>query len=56
MTAERLQSRLNVAVAGAGVVGLACATELLARGAQVSIYERGPHIGAEACSLSLIHI
>lgn len=50
MTAERPQSGLNVAVVGAGVVGLACATELLARGARVTIHERGPRIGAEACS------
>lgn len=50
MTAQRLQSGLNVAVIGAGVVGLACATELLARGARVTIHERGPRIGAEACS------
>ena len=50
MTAERLQSGPNVAVVGAGVIGLACATELLARGAQVTIHERGPHIGSEACS------
>jgi len=50
MTAQRLQSGLNVAVVGAGVVGLACATELLARGARVTIHERGPRIGAEACS------
>lgn len=50
MTAQRLQSGLNVAVVGAGVVGLACAAELLARGAQVTIHERGPRIGAEACS------
>ncbi|KRE09076.1 thiamine biosynthesis protein thio [Bosea sp. Root670] len=41
---------MKVAVVGAGVVGLACATELLARGAQVTIHERGPRIGAEACS------
>ncbi len=50
MTAQRLQSGLNVAVVGAGVVGLACATELLARGVQVTIHERGPRVGAEACS------
>jgi glycine oxidase len=37
-------------VVGAGVVGLACATELLARGARVTIHERGQRIGAEACS------
>ena len=41
---------LNVAVVGAGVVGLACATELRARGARVAVHERGPRIGAEACS------
>ncbi|WP_377848939.1 glycine oxidase ThiO [Bosea sp. UC22_33] len=41
---------MKVAVVGAGVVGLACATELLARGAQVILYERGSRIGAEACS------
>ncbi|WP_142115839.1 glycine oxidase ThiO [Bosea sp. AK1] len=41
---------MKVAVVGAGVVGLACATELLARGAQVTVHERGPRIGAEACS------
>ncbi|WP_293796216.1 glycine oxidase ThiO [uncultured Bosea sp.] len=50
MTAERPHSDFNVAVVGAGVVGLACATELLARGACVTIHERGPRIGAEACS------
>lgn len=50
MTAERPQSGLTVAVVGAGVVGLACATELLARGADVTVHERGPRVGAEACS------
>lgn len=41
---------LNVAVIGAGVVGLACAAELLARGARIVLHERGPGIGAQACS------
>ncbi|MCR4520350.1 MULTISPECIES: glycine oxidase ThiO [Bosea] len=41
---------MNAEVAGAGVVGLACATELLARGVRVTIHERGPRVGAEACS------
>ncbi|MGO4173783.1 glycine oxidase ThiO [Bosea sp. TAF32] len=41
---------MTAAVVGAGVVGLACATELLARGVQVVLHERGPRIGAEACS------
>lgn len=50
MAAKRPQSDLSVAVVGAGVVGLACATELLARGVRVTIHERGPRIGAEACS------
>lgn len=50
MTAERPQSGLKATVVGAGVVGLACATELLARGAQVTLHERGPRIGAGACS------
>lgn len=39
-----------VAIVGAGVVGLACAVELLDRGAAVEIYERGSRIGDEACS------
>lgn len=50
MTPERPHSVLTAAVVGAGVVGLACATELLARGVQVVLHERGPRIGAEACS------
>ncbi len=50
MTAERPHSGMSIAVVGAGVVGLACATELLSRGAYVTIHELGPHIGAEACS------
>ncbi|MCO5092788.1 glycine oxidase ThiO [Bosea sp. (in: a-proteobacteria)] len=40
----------TIAVIGAGVVGLACAAELVARGARVVIHERGSRIGAEACS------
>jgi glycine oxidase len=39
-----------VAIVGAGVVGLACAVELLDRGVGVVLHERGPRIGAEACS------
>lgn len=41
---------LQVAIVGAGVVGLACAVELLERGASVTVHERGSRIGAEACS------
>jgi len=49
-TQASLYQDRDVAVIGAGVVGLACATELVARGARVVVYERGPRIGAEACS------
>ncbi|HEV7693535.1 MAG TPA: FAD-dependent oxidoreductase [Hyphomonadaceae bacterium] len=37
---------LRIAVIGGGVVGMACALELKARGADVSVYERGTEIGA----------
>lgn len=40
----------TVAIVGAGVVGLACAVELLDRGAAVVLHESGPRIGAKACS------
>src|SRR5690349_17931985 len=36
----------RIAVIGGGVVGMACALELKARGADVSVYERGTEIGA----------
>ncbi len=42
--------KMNVAVIGAGVVGLTCAAELLGRGAHVVVHERGPGIGAQSCS------
>ena len=41
---------LHVGVVGAGVVGLACAVELLERGASVEIHERGAFAGERACS------
>lgn len=41
---------LRVGIVGAGVVGLACATELLERGASVDIHERGAFAGERACS------
>lgn len=50
MSAARPRPGLKVTVVGAGVVGLACATELLACGAEVTVHERGPRVGAEACS------
>jgi glycine oxidase len=49
-----IQSRSNpplrVGIVGAGVVGLACAVELLGHGAEVEIFERGDTAGAKACS------
>ncbi|OYX01262.1 MAG: thiamine biosynthesis protein thio [Bosea sp. 32-68-6] len=41
---------MRVGIVGAGVVGLACALELLGRGAEVEIFERGETAGAKACS------
>ncbi|KPF72631.1 thiamine biosynthesis protein thio [Bosea sp. AAP35] len=40
----------HVGIVGAGVVGLACAVELLSRGARVTVHERGAFAGAQACS------
>ncbi len=37
-------------VIGAGVAGLACATELHARGVEVTVVDRAAGLGAEACS------
>lgn len=36
----------RIAVVGGGVIGMACALELRARGADVSLYERGTEVGA----------
>ena len=48
---ERSSAALpHVAIVGAGVVGLACASELLARGLRVSMHERGAFAGQRACS------
>lgn len=41
---------MQVAIIGAGVCGLSCATELVQRGVVPVIYERGSRIGAAACS------
>jgi len=43
--------RLHYAVVGAGVAGLACARELTARGARVTIFERGAVAGGRLASL-----
>lgn len=40
----------SVSIVGAGVVGLACAAELLDRGVTVELHERAGRIGAAACS------
>jgi glycine oxidase len=47
-TASSGKRLLRVAVIGGGVIGLSCALELRARGAQVSVYERGTELGAGA--------
>ena len=41
---------MHVTVIGAGVAGLVTATELVERGATVTVLERGSHVGANACS------
>ncbi len=41
---------VHVGIVGAGVVGLACAVELLSRGARVTVHERGAFAGERACS------
>lgn len=41
---------MRVTVIGAGVAGLVAATELAARGAAVTIVERGERVGERACS------
>jgi glycine oxidase len=41
---------MRVTVIGAGVAGLACATELMKRGAEVTVVERAPGLGPASCS------
>jgi glycine oxidase len=41
---------MRATVIGAGVAGLACATELMKRGAAVTVVERAPDIGPASCS------
>ncbi|HEY5798508.1 MAG TPA: glycine oxidase ThiO [Bosea sp. (in: a-proteobacteria)] len=49
-THPRQGKPVKVGIIGAGVVGLACAVELLERGASVDIHERGAFAGERACS------
>ncbi|WP_404295020.1 glycine oxidase ThiO (plasmid) [Microvirga sp. RSM25] len=41
---------MHIRVIGAGVAGLTAAVELAERGAMVEVLDRGPHLGAAACS------
>ncbi|CDL82983.1 FAD-dependent oxidoreductase [Xenorhabdus szentirmaii] len=41
---------MHITIIGAGVAGLTCAAEFVARGANVRILERGSKIGDKACS------
>ncbi|MPR10937.1 glycine oxidase ThiO [Microvirga tunisiensis] len=41
---------MHIRVIGAGVAGLTTALELAERGAMVEVIDRGPHLGATACS------
>jgi glycine oxidase len=41
---------MRATVIGAGVAGLTCATELLKRGAEVTVVERAPDLGPASCS------
>jgi glycine oxidase len=53
MPAKERESALDrpvVTIIGAGVAGLACATELAARGVAVEVLERSAHLGDGACS------
>ena len=50
MRVSKLSRDTGVVIVGAGVVGLACAAELLDRGVGVVLHERAPSIGASACS------
>lgn len=40
----------SISIVGAGVAGLTCACELLKRGHQVAVYERGSELGEQSCS------
>lgn len=41
---------MKVAIVGAGVAGLCCATELISDDIQIDLYDRGDSIGSQACS------
>src|SRR5512138_134657 len=48
--AEAMPETPKITVIGAGVAGLACATELQKRGAEVTVVERAAGIGPASCS------
>ncbi len=41
---------MNVAIIGAGVMGLSCACELVDRGVSVTVYDQSSRLGQSACS------
>ena len=41
---------MKIRVVGAGVVGLACAVELMNRGADVTVFDRASGLGVDSCS------
>jgi glycine oxidase len=50
MRMSKSRADARVVIVGAGVVGLACAAELLDRGVSVALHERASSIGGQACS------
>lgn len=52
-TAGSGAGRLHFAIVGAGVAGLACARELVARGVRVTVFERGSALGGRLASVRI---